>query len=89
LLISGCFRGSLKNRDTILNFSQQTEEKVSQIKKAFTNKLEDIPELTAGDIGIISGLPNVKVGDILGSDKNVPKNNQFKYSIAYCSGEPC
>lgn len=67
------FAGSLKNRDNILNFSQQIEEKVSQIKKLYTTKLEDIPELNAGDIGVISGLTNVMVGDILGSPQGVPE----------------
>ncbi len=82
------FSGSLKNRATILNFSQQIEEKVSQIKKAFTNKLEDIPELTAGDIGVISGLPNVKVGDILGSDANVPKTTSLNTPLLTVQVKP-
>ena len=71
------FSGAIKNRDTVLNFTQQTEEKVSQVKKAYINKLEDLPELVVGDIGIISGLPNVKVGDILGNDLKVPKTTSL------------
>jgi len=71
------FSGSLKNRDSILNFNQKIEEKVSQIKKAYTTKFEDIPELNEGDIGIISGFSNVMVGDILGSDSEVPQNTSL------------
>jgi len=71
------FGGQVKNRDNILNFSQQSEEKISQIKKLYTSKLEDMPELNAGDIGIVSGMSQVVVGDILGSPEGVPENTSL------------
>lgn len=60
------YSGSIKNRDLITNFTQNCKMKVAQTKKYFTNKLEDISEISAGDIAVISGLTDVQVGDVLG-----------------------
>jgi len=75
------FTGKIKNRDTIFNNSQQIEEKISQIKKQFTNKQEDIAELYAGDIGIVSGMYKVKVGDIIGKPNNRIKNTSLNIAL--------
>lgn len=68
------FSGVLKNRDTIVNITQKKEEKISQIKKVSTNKAEDVKELKAGDIGIVSGMPDVQTGDVLGSLRYVKQS---------------
>ncbi len=65
------FNGSLKNRDLVMNASQQTEEKVSQIRKLRGQKFEDTGELLAGDCGAICGLTKVRAGDILGTEEDV------------------
>jgi len=67
------FNGSLKNRDSIRNVVAKRDEKVALIRKTYTNKHVDIGTLQAGDIGIVSGMPEVQVGDILGSNKDIPK----------------
>lgn len=67
------FNGSIKNRDSIKNVIAQRDEKVALIRKIYTNKHIDIGTLDAGDIGIISGMPEVQVGDILGSEKGIPE----------------
>jgi len=66
------FSGRIKTRDTILNYSQQKEEKIAQIKKVYTDKMIDSGEIHAGDIGIVTGLQSVQAGDILGSPALVP-----------------
>ena len=67
------FSGCLKNRDSIRNVIAQRHEKVALIRKIYTNKHVDIGTLEAGDIGIVSGMPEVQVGDILGSEKGIPE----------------
>lgn len=62
------FSGILQKRMTIENVTQGTMEKIAQIKRAFAQKLEDTEKLLAGDIGVISGMPEIKPGDILGSE---------------------
>jgi len=67
------FGGCLKNRDSIQNIVANRDEKVAQIRKIYTNKHVDLGILQAGDIGLISGMPEVQVGDILGSKKGIPE----------------
>jgi len=75
------FGGVLKPREAFFNFSQQKDSKVSQIKKIYTQKLEDIKELHAGDIGIISGIPDICVCDIIGNPAPVPKNTSLNIPL--------
>lgn len=75
------FSGILKGRDVIVNASQNTEEKIAQLKKMYAHKLDSIPELIAGDVGIISGLPNVYAGDILGNAQLVPKTTIIQHPV--------
>jgi ribosomal protection tetracycline resistance protein len=65
------FNGSLKNRDTIFNASQNKEEKISQIRKLQRQKFEDIGILQAGDTGALCGLSSVKAGDVLGIAEDI------------------
>ena len=75
------YEGEIKKRDLIFNSSQQIEEKISQIKKQFTNKQEDISELFAGDIGIVNGMQKVKVGDIIGKPNDKIKNTSLNVAL--------
>ena len=61
------FNGSIKNRDTLFNATQNKEEKISQIRKLQGQKSEDIGELFAGDTAAVCGLSTIKAGDIIGS----------------------
>ena len=72
------YSGSIKNRDTVHNKTSGLEEKIVQIRKNKLQKAIDTGFLTAGDIGIICGFSNAKLGDIIGSGKNVPPS----YKIA-------
>lgn len=66
------FAGSLAVRDSVENISRGTTETVSQLKTVRTRKLEDLRTLSAGDIGVVCGLGQARVGDILGSPASVP-----------------
>jgi len=66
------FQGSLENRTLVHNVTKDVEEKVAQIKKISGYKEVDCTKLSAGDIGIISGLSKISIGDILGSEENIP-----------------
>ncbi len=66
------FDGEIKVRDNVLNFTSKKIEKVAQIKKSFTGKFKDQQILKTGDIGILTGLPLVNAGDILGDNHKIP-----------------
>ncbi|MCL2815838.1 MAG: GTP-binding protein, partial [Oscillospiraceae bacterium] len=66
------YSGSIKNRDVIKNKTSGLEEKIAQIRKNKLPKTIDAGFLGAGDIGIICGFSNAKLGDIIGSGKNIP-----------------
>ncbi|MED5575452.1 MAG: GTP-binding protein, partial [Pseudomonadota bacterium] len=67
------FRGCLKPRDSVWNATAEREEKITQVKRSLLNKLEDAPRVEAGDIGFLCGLPEVKIGDVLGDPEPVPE----------------
>ena len=66
------YAGALANRDVVLNATAEREEKITQIKKSSLNKLEDAGMLRAGDIGFLCGMPDVRIGDVLGDPASVP-----------------
>jgi len=66
------YAGRLRNRDTVLNVSADREEKITQIKRSALSKYEDTGVLSAGDIGFVCGMPDVRIGDILGDPEPVP-----------------
>ncbi len=66
------YGGTIRTRDVIANVAASREEKVSQIKKSYINRYEDVSALEAGDIGFLCGLPEARIGDILGDPKPVP-----------------
>lgn len=68
------YRGQLQNRDTIHNATADREEKITQIKKHVLNKFEDTGLIQAGDIGFVCGMPDIKIGDILGDPTQIPGN---------------
>ena len=65
------FSGTLRNRDTVANATQGTQEKVTQIRRILASRHEDTGELRAGEIGSVCGL-QARIGDILGDPAPVP-----------------
>ncbi len=60
--------GSLKNKDFVYNQRLKNEFKIAQLKKQMLSKIENVEECTAGDIGILTGLTEFRIGDVLGFD---------------------
>ncbi|MBN2790255.1 MAG: TetM/TetW/TetO/TetS family tetracycline resistance ribosomal protection protein [Candidatus Delongbacteria bacterium] len=67
------FSGSIRNRDLVTYGSQGKENKVTQIKKSYSGKLETLDILQSGDTAMICGLENVIAGDMIGSDPELLK----------------
>lgn len=75
------FDGSLRVRDKVWNHTRQLEEKVAQIKRRVNGRLIDETFLSCGDIGIVSGFAQVRIGDILGDDHAVPATAQVMQPV--------
>lgn len=73
LAFARLYSGEIKSRAIIYNKTKDVEEKVALIKKLSIQKEVDTTEVRAGEIAALSGLTSASIGDILGSDKNVPK----------------
>ncbi|MFH1569561.1 MAG: translation factor GTPase family protein [Gemmatimonadota bacterium] len=66
------FAGRLRTRDRIHNHTAGREEQITQIKRLALNRYEDAGALEAGDIGFLCGLPEARIGDVLGDPERVP-----------------
>lgn len=58
------FAGQIRNRDAVPLASG--EQKVSQIRRILGAKSADLGALTAGEIGVVYGLSDAKIGDVIG-----------------------
>ncbi|TVY05481.1 GTP-binding protein [Paenibacillus cremeus] len=71
------YNGTLRNRDTVYNVTQDIQEKVTQIRKIDVRKSEDVGILQAGDIAAVYGLSRVRIGDIVGTATGVPDERKL------------
>ncbi|MHC1777343.1 MAG: GTP-binding protein [Lentimicrobium sp.] len=60
------FNGSIANREVIFNATQDTKEKVTQVRRIFPGRYEDTGMVEAGDLAGLCGLGSACVGDLLG-----------------------
>jgi ribosomal protection tetracycline resistance protein len=67
------YEGTLRNRDTVMNYTQDVQGKVTQIRKVEGGRTEDVGALEAGDIAVVYGLAGVRIGDVLGRPDAVPQ----------------
>ncbi len=83
------FQGRIKSRDVLLNKTRQRQanssqtddaflDKAGQLKTVVKGKYQDISSIEAGDVGVVSGLSQVQVGDIYGDDTPI----KAPYSLA-------
>jgi ribosomal protection tetracycline resistance protein len=75
------FSGELSSKSTIYNHTQQLETKINQTKQLYQTKYIDNIVLTAGNIGVITGVLGTKSGDILGEPKGIPKLPQLHIPV--------
>ena len=66
------YGGTIRSRDSVLNASQGTEAKVTQVRKMYARHHQDVGSLAAGDIAALCGLGSVRVGDVLGDPAGIP-----------------
>ncbi|OKP83998.1 GTP-binding protein [Paenibacillus helianthi] len=67
------YQGTIRNRDTVMNYSQELQGKVTQIRKVEGGRTEDVGTLEAGDIAVVYGLTGVRIGDVLGLPDAIPQ----------------
>ncbi|OKP83622.1 GTP-binding protein [Paenibacillus sp. P3E] len=67
------YQGTIRNRDTVMNYSQEVQGKVTQIRKVEGGRTEDVGTLEAGDIAVVYGLTGVRIGDVLGLPDVIPQ----------------
>ncbi|NUU59397.1 GTP-binding protein [Paenibacillus agri] len=67
------YEGTIRNRDTVQNYSQDIQGKITQIRKVEGGRTEDVGALEAGDIGVVYGLSGVRIGDVLGRPDAIPQ----------------
>ncbi len=56
-----------------MNYTQDIQGKVTQIRKVEGGRTEDVGALEAGDIAVIYGLSGVRIGDVLGHPGAIPE----------------
>ncbi|MDK2805789.1 MAG: elongation factor [Thermoanaerobacterium sp.] len=74
------YDGQIRIRDLVHNFSQDKDEKVTQIRKINASSYSDIGILKAGDIAAVCGLDG-HIGDILGTPSSVPPEHHIANSL--------
>lgn len=67
------YEGSVRVRGIMFNYTRGIEEKITGIFKANGSSIEPVDVLEAGEIGILSGLDSVKIGDVFGNNKRLKK----------------
>lgn len=87
------FNGTLKPRDPINRAvsqgeTQQKSEKVGQIRRFENNKLIDVDHLSAGDIGIVSGLSIAGIGDVYGAKGEIADTYSFSSPLLTVQVKP-
>ena len=76
------FNGTISNREVVFNATRQIEEKVTQVRRIYPGKFEDIGKVEAGDIAGISGLGSVQVGDLLGvGHEDIPEEVKLRIPL--------
>lgn len=57
--------GKLDDRSTLYNTTTNTKERVNKLLQMYAKDAEEIPFITAGNIGVIIGLKDTRTGDTL------------------------
>lgn len=59
------------------NGTREIEEKITSIFTLNGSQYEPVDHLEAGEIGIVYGLNNARIGDVLGNSKNLKKHHKL------------
>ncbi len=66
------YAGEISAREEVENRRSGSRLKITQLKRIQGERLLDVPTLSAGDVGALAGLNDVKAGDVLGKDIGLP-----------------
>lgn len=80
--------GKLRNKETVYCHRLEKEVKIAQIKKRHLSKIQDIDLLEAGDIGILTGVPDLRIGDVLGKDHISSSQNKLQEAVLSTQVKP-
>lgn len=75
------FEGSIHAKETVPFPIQKKEKKVGLTKRLSLNKLEDVDGIKAGEIGVITGVPDIYAGDILGNPTPIPSSKTLQQPV--------
>ncbi|CAF1268338.1 unnamed protein product [Rotaria sordida] len=65
------YSGSVKRRISLINTRTNEKEQINKVFLPFADNMEDIDEIRAGSIAVLSGLKEASSGDILVSSKKL------------------
>lgn len=71
------YGGFIQVRKNVYNSTREIEEKITSIFKVNGSQYEPVDHLEAGEIGIVCGLNNARIGDVLGNSKNLKKHHKL------------
>ncbi|CAG8459592.1 952_t:CDS:2 [Acaulospora morrowiae] len=86
------YSGKLDNRMALYNTNTRKKERVNKLLQMYANDVEEIPSITAGNIGVIIGLKETRTGDTLiqfdDTRKNLKLQNiEIPAPVFYCAVE--
>ncbi len=73
------WRGKIKSGDTLINTTNDTEEKINQLFVMKGNERKQVDELNAGSIGALVKLKNTSAGDTLADTANPIKLDPVEF----------
>ncbi len=71
------YEGYIEVRKNVYNNTRGLEEKIYSIFKVIGSEYKPVSYLEAGEIGIVYGLHNARIGDVLGYQENVKTLHHF------------
>ena len=90
LIFTRVYTGTLKSGSYVYNATTGKKERVGRLLQMHSNTREEIPEITAGNIGAVVGLKTTKTGDTLCdlNDKLLVESIEFPQPVISISVEP-
>ena len=90
LTFTRVYAGTLKSGSYIYNATSGKKERVGRLVQMHSNSREEIPEITAGNIGAVIGLKDTKTGDTLCdmNDKFLVESIEFPQPVISIAVEP-
>lgn len=70
--------GTLKNKQNVKVVGLDEDVKTTRIQRSANLKYEIVEELSAGEIGVITGISELKNGDIIGTSSYLELNSQME-----------